>query len=115
MRVTPSFVDKPSYVTWMSVNKEKSKHTLDMWSISDSIFKQVRNIDFIPGVDSDHSAIVIHLHMNVNIQSKGTELDARDTDWARVLDKENKFTYNDCINEHELDKHPKNYNTWLRV
>ena len=70
-----------------------------MWSVSDTMFKRVRNIDFIPGVDSDHSAIVMHLHMNIiRIQFKDTELDAEDADLTRVSDKGKKSTYNDCIN-----------------
>ena len=34
---------------------------LDMWLISDTLFDSVEDTDIIPGLRSDHSAIILHL------------------------------------------------------
>ena len=95
MKVAHSFFIKPSYITCKSFNELKNKHTLDVWSCSDPQCKQVRDINFIPDVDSDQSAVEMSFHMNIiKIQLKATELNAGDIDWAGVSDETNKSLYN---------------------
>ena len=47
--------------TWIQKNPT-IQHRLDFWLISSSIKKEVENVDIIPAIRTDHSAITTHIN-----------------------------------------------------
>ena len=59
LRVTNSYFNKPSFVTWRSFNASRSPHMLDVITTSYSFFKHVRDCGVTStGMRSDHLGVI---------------------------------------------------------
>ena len=47
--------------TWRRENPQIIQSRLDYWLVSDCLQTTVENVDMVPGVDTDHSAIFLHM------------------------------------------------------
>jgi len=91
MRVANSYFIKPNYATWKNFNSNRpSSHMLDVFSISNNMFKHVSDCGLIhQGIDhTDHTATAITININC-IAFKSTKRDntltGGRTDWTRIL------------------------------
>ena len=87
LKIANSFFTKESYTTWKQFNESRSQHMLDVFSISGSSWKRVRDCETIEnGATSDHSAVSIKIHLNsIAANIKTNEMYAGKEDYAKIV------------------------------
>ena len=88
LKIANSFFKKTSFVTWIYFSKMSSPHMLDVISVSENVFKCVRNCGVSKkGMRSDHSDVRLEL-MNRSIKYKTTFIKKPVIDWKDIKEKD---------------------------
>ena len=97
LKIANRFFKKPSYVTWISFNKMRSPHMLDVISVSENFFKCVKSCGISKkGMRSDTSAVKLDF-MNWSIKYKTTFIKKPLIGWKSIKEKDDvnkKFNVN---------------------
>ena len=84
LKLSNSFYKKSSYVTWISYNKMRSPHMLDVIYVSENFFKCVKSCGISKtGMKSDHSAVRLEF-TNRSIKFKTTFFEKSVIDWKSI-------------------------------
>ena len=88
MKIANSFFKKPSYVTWRYFSKTRFPHMLDVISVSENLFKCVRNCGVCrKGIISDHSAVRLDF-MKRSVKYKTTFIKKLVIDWKYIKERD---------------------------
>jgi hypothetical protein len=110
MKITNTyyFNPKPSnlnttttHTTWRNTNASKSQHMLDVFLCSNSFFNRIQGCNPTrKGAESDHTAVIIKIHMNkLAFKMKDKKLTTK-TDWEKIMNDEATNTiYNKKLQE----------------
>ena len=129
LKVTNSYFNpRPSnrtatstHTTWRNTSASKSQHMLDVFSCSNTLFKRVQGCNTTSkGTESDHTAVVLKIHINtLSFKMQNKKL-ITETDWEKIMgDEATNITYNETLkNLNELtatdDNTPTEYTNFFK-
>ena len=98
MKVANSFFTHSSYLTHRSHLPPKAPQMLDVFSVSSSSFKRVRNCKTYKGISSDHEAVELHLSLTQIKHSGDSSLSKGVIDWDKIMhDEPTRLAFNNNL------------------
>ena len=110
MRVSNTFFDHSSHITYESFNKDQTKCMLDIFVTSADLHKRVRNCMVVDnGIKSDHSAVTLKLSITSIKFKESTKLQEPKRDWRRIqYEEQANIKFSDLILSETTEETPAN-------